>query len=102
MIPPTPAPEPGIGCAGVEPAGGAAASGVPFLLLTGVCSGIMPGRIWGASGPLTFTKEEHDMPNAYDQEVKHNHRLCWDDGRDETPTWWFDNGELCKHPEWHE
>lgn len=42
------------------------------------------------------------MPNAYDQEVKHNHGLCWDDARDETPTWWFDHGEPCQHPEWHE
>lgn len=42
------------------------------------------------------------MPNAYDQEVKHNHGFCFDDSREESPTWWFDNGELCRHPEWHE
>lgn len=41
------------------------------------------------------------MPNAYDQEVARNHQLCWDAGRAVTPTWWFDNGELCRHPEWH-
>ena len=36
--------------------------------------------------------------DLFDQDVMAAHSLCWDDVDGE---WWFDNGELCTHPDWH-
>lgn len=33
-----------------------------------------------------------------DQSLHAAHGLCWHGGS----SWWWDNGVLCEHPEWHE